>query len=257
MPMTTCERWARSPAPPRASTANWTRVRQPSPGARPVPRLVTRQGLDGDRAVDAGQAPELLADDRRLDAPAGLAATRAASRSRRSRPGGRNGTAPSTRSGDGSRTRTASARAKRDVTSVTRATTRSPGSACRTNSTGSPSGRATHQPPWATSPMATSSSWPTAKCPSSWAARAAPRGSSAAEPAGLRAVPGLRGNARRAGRSATGARPRPTAPGRPAADVVTAARHQASESPSKRESHSSKFGHNFGGAPGKDAWTRT
>ena len=67
-------------------------------------------------------------------------------------PGSACGHGGSTRSGDGFRISTASARASRDVTSVTRARTVSPGSACRTNTTGPSSGRATHQPPWATSP---------------------------------------------------------------------------------------------------------
>ena len=77
-------------------------------------------------------------------------------------PGWAFGHGGSTRSGEASRTSIASARANRDVTSVTRASTRSPGSACRTNSTGRPSGLATHQPPWATSMAVTSTVWPTA-----------------------------------------------------------------------------------------------
>src|SRR5690606_38494506 len=52
-------------------------------------------------------------------------------------------------------TRTASARRKRLVSSVTWATTRSPGSAWRTKTT-RPSWRATHQPPWATGPTVSS-----------------------------------------------------------------------------------------------------
>jgi hypothetical protein len=67
------------------------------------------------------------------------------------RPGTACGQGASTRSGDGVRISTASARASRDVTSVIRARTVSPGSACRTKTTGPSPGRATHQPPWATS----------------------------------------------------------------------------------------------------------
>ncbi len=75
-------------------------------------------------------------------------------------PGPAYGQGGSTRSGEGVRTSTASARARRDVTSVIRARTVSPGSACRTNTTGPSSGRATHQPPWATSVAVSWTTWP-------------------------------------------------------------------------------------------------
>ncbi len=67
------------------------------------------------------------------------------------------------RSLDASRIRTASARRKRAPSSpsVTLATTRSPGSVCRTNSTCPSAVRAMQWPPWATGPISTSYSSPT------------------------------------------------------------------------------------------------
>ena len=156
--ITSCERCARSPATPSS------RHRELHPGAPAQARgpagvfgaLVAREGLDDDLAVEPGQPLELLADDRGLERPLGgqgrvlPVAAAAAARAARA------GTARSTRSGDGVRISTASARARREVTSVTRASTVSPGSACRTNTTGPSCGRATHQPPWATSTVVSS-----------------------------------------------------------------------------------------------------
>src|SRR5437868_4289267 len=71
------------------------------------------------------------------------------------RPGPAKGQGAGTRSGDASMISTASARRKLLVVSVTRARTRSPGSACRTNTT-RPSWRATQKPPLATLPTSSS-----------------------------------------------------------------------------------------------------
>lgn len=67
------------------------------------------------------------------------------------------------RSLEAERISTASARRKRAPSSpsVTRATTRSPGSVCRTNSTCPSDVRAMQWPPWATGPTSTSYSSPT------------------------------------------------------------------------------------------------
>jgi len=74
-----------------------------------------------------------------------------------------------TRSGAAATISTASARANLEVTWVTTALTRSPGSACLTNTTGpclprppSGAGLATHQPPCTASPTVRSSTDPSA-----------------------------------------------------------------------------------------------
>ena len=149
MSTTSCERCSRRPG--HAVAAD----RELDPGAPAEPGglagaavpVVAGQRLDGDLAVDAGQPPQLLRDHRGLERALGGRGRRAASRSRRSRRGGRAGTARPPGPVTARRTRTASARANLDVTSVTRATTRSPGSACRTNITGGrPAGRRTSRP---------------------------------------------------------------------------------------------------------------
>ena len=160
MATTSCERCFRRPAAPSSRTANWTRVRQPSPCWPPVSSpgigsTVTSRSMPAIRrsccpitaAFSARCAERLACCQSQPPQPPGCAY----------------GQGAATRSGDGSRISTASARANRDVTSVTRATTRSPGSACLTNSTGSPGGLATHQPPCATSSVVTSTASPTSK----------------------------------------------------------------------------------------------
>ena len=47
MSMTSCERCARSPARPSGRTANWTRVRHPSPG-RPASAVVAASAASAD-----------------------------------------------------------------------------------------------------------------------------------------------------------------------------------------------------------------
>ena len=122
--------------------------------------LVARQGLHDDLAVDTRQPAQALPDDGGLER-ALRGQCRVLPVQPPQPPGRAFGHGAGTWSGEGMRISTASARANRVVTSVTRATTRSPGSACLTKTTGSPSGLATHQPPCATSPTATSKAWPT------------------------------------------------------------------------------------------------
>ena len=163
MSITSCERCPRRPATPSGPTANWTRVRQPSPGAAPG-------------AAGSGESPGSGSTVTPRSMPARRRSCWAMTAALSARWAGRDACCQSqppqppgracrhgalTRSGEARRTSTASARANFDVTSVTRATTRSPGNACRTNITGRPSGLATHQPPCATSSMSTSTSWPT------------------------------------------------------------------------------------------------
>ena len=145
-------RWARSPARPSSSTASRTRCRQPSgpPGSSST----------GDVAVDPGEPLQLLGAARRL--PARAASARrdvlqvAATAATRARPRAGRG---STRPGAPSSTATASARQNPPpLSSVTTARTRSPGSACRTNTTRAVvAERATQCPPWATAPTCSSS----------------------------------------------------------------------------------------------------
>ena len=183
MSMTSCERWARSPATPSSRTANCTRVRHPSPGVPPlavITSLATGWMATGWMATgsSAGSSPGSGSTVTSRSTPASrrrcwpstaalsarCAGSEACCQSQPPQPPGRAfGHGGATRSADGWRISTASARANRDVTSVTRATTRSPGSACRTNSTGKPAGLATHQPPCATSAVVTSTASPTSK----------------------------------------------------------------------------------------------
>ena len=140
---------------------------------------------------------QLLAHHRGLERPLRRAATRAASRSRRTGPGRPTGTAARPGPATARATSTASARQNADPScpSVTTTRTRSPGSACRTKTT-RPSCRATQWPPCATGPTSTSSVRPTADIPTCRALRTALR----------------RGRRRRAG-TRPAARPRPGRPG--------------------------------------------
>ncbi|OPZ52165.1 MAG: hypothetical protein BWY91_02427 [bacterium ADurb.BinA028] len=200
---TACERVGRSPARPARSTANSTLVRQPKPSTSPgTGSTSTERSMPASRhSCSATTAP---------------LSRRWAARSTccQSHPPHPPGPAwrhtGSTRSADGERTSTASARRKRSSLppSVTFARTRSPGKVCRTKTT-RPSCRATQKPPWATGPTSTSKTSPTSD---------SPRG-----PAGLRGPAyrrcrpderetGLTGRCCRRGQGPSGRPSRPTAP---------------------------------------------
>ena len=140
MSMTSCERCARSPARPSGRTANCTRVRQPSP--RPARRAalvvisasavgcrgcrgagcrgIARQWLDGYRSSRPATRRSCWAMTAALSAR--WAGSDACCQSQPPQPPGcAFGHGGSTRSGEASRISIASARANRDVTSVTRA----------------------------------------------------------------------------------------------------------------------------------------
>ena len=146
------ERCRRRPARPSARTAKRTRVRQPRPPESPGRgSTVTSRSRPAIRrscwamtaALNRRCAVRLACCQSHPPQPPGWAC----------------GHGGSTRSGEASRISTASARASLAVDSVSRASTRSPGSVCRTRTTRPPGSRATHQPPCATSPTASSSSW--------------------------------------------------------------------------------------------------
>ena len=129
-----CERWARSAARPVGVGV----VAHPGPPAEPVGRLPL-----GDRAP-ASTSPSHSIPARRRSCSATTAVLsrrwaarpRAGSRSRRSRPGRRPGTARRPDPGSATSTSTASPRQNRSwLVSVTSTSTRSPGSACRTKIT--------------------------------------------------------------------------------------------------------------------------
>ena len=104
------------------------------------------QLLDGDLALDPGQAGELLGDDDGLEVALQRPARRAASRSRRTRRAPPTGRAA--RRGRATRRAPSTASARQNeppASSVTAARTRSPGSAWRTKTT-RPSWRATQWP---------------------------------------------------------------------------------------------------------------
>ncbi len=144
MGMTSRERCLRRPAVPSARTAKPTLVRQPRPAGSPgSASTVTSRSIPAMRRSCWLTTCALIAR-----CAAGLACCR----SQPPQPPGRAyGHGGSTRSADGSSTSTASARANLAVLLVNRARTRSPGSACRTNTTlpSSPGAAilATHQPP--------------------------------------------------------------------------------------------------------------
>ena len=129
------------------------RVRQPSspPGSSSTPSSRSRD-------VEAGQPVELLAHHRRLERAlrgAGGVLPVAAAAAARAR---RTGTAARPGPATASSTSTASAQQKDPPrSSVTRARTRSPGSACRTNTPPARRAGRTHEPPCAGPPIVSSS----------------------------------------------------------------------------------------------------
>ena len=142
---TSCERCRRRPGGPGPVDG------EPGPG--PPAQRPAGQLLDGQVDVgQPGQPRELLADDGGLEPRAARPASTCCQSQPPQRPGPLYGHGRSTRSGEASRTSTASARQKPGCrSSVTRTTTRSPGSVCRTKTT-RPSCRATQWPPCATGP---------------------------------------------------------------------------------------------------------
>ena len=147
------------PARPSRPTAKLTRVRQPSPGA-----AASGSSPGSASTVTSRSSPAIRASCWRTTAALSWrwAGRLACCQSQPPQPPGRAcGQGGGTRSGDGSRISTASARASLAVTWVTAARTRSPGSACLTNTTCPlSSGRATHQPPCTASPTVSSSTSP-------------------------------------------------------------------------------------------------
>ena len=127
---TWCVRWRNSPARSDPSTAYRTRVRQPS----------GPPGNGRTRTSTSGRPARRASCSRTTDAfQASCACTEACCRSQPPhRPGRAHGHGGSTRSADGTRISTASARRKPRCTSVISATTSSPGSACRTKTTRPP-----------------------------------------------------------------------------------------------------------------------
>ena len=126
---TSWERWRRRPARPR-------RRRRTAPGCA-SPAGPPGSASTGRRPTShARPAAQLLAHHRGLQRALRVGASRAASRSRRTGPA-RHGQGGSTRSGDAveHRDRVGPAERRAAVLGDDRATTRSPGSACRTNTT--------------------------------------------------------------------------------------------------------------------------
>ena len=190
----------------------------------PVPPAQRAAGqlLDRHRPLDPGQPAQLLGQHRRLPARAARPGRRAAGRSRRSRRPGPSRSGAGTRCGAAASTATASARQNEPPpSSLTTARTRSPGSACRTNTT-RPSERATQCPPCATGPTSSSrirSVQSSVSRVTSGAIRARPATWAAASPAAVAA-----GSAGRPARSRAGSSPAaspggaaPPAPRTPAA----------------------------------------
>ena len=138
MSTTSCERCARRPATPSGRTANCTRVRQPRPGPGDSGRAPSSSPGSASTVTSRSRPASRLSCWRITAALSDRwAGSAACCQSQPPQPPGTAcGHGGSTRSGDGFRMSTASARASRDVTSVTRASTVSPGSACRTNTTG-------------------------------------------------------------------------------------------------------------------------
>ena len=138
-------RWRRSPSRPSRSTAKATRVLHPSPpGAPSTASTTTRRSSPATRASCSATRSSL---SRRWAGPATCWKSQPPHR-----PGPAWGQTGATRSGDGSRTSTASARRNEVVSEVIRARTRSPGRLWRTNTTRPSGPRATQPPPAAIAP---------------------------------------------------------------------------------------------------------
>src|SRR4051794_12928460 len=154
--MTSCERCRRSPGSPARSTANRARDRQRN---GPPGSASTRTGTSMPASRDScSRTTSALS----VSCPSWLTCCQSQPPHF---PGPLYGQGRSTRSGAAERTSTASARQNRGCrSSVTSTTTRSPGSACRTNTT-RPSCRATQCPPCATGPTVTSKRKPTQLAP--------------------------------------------------------------------------------------------
>ena len=149
------ERCRCRPGRPSAPTANETRVRQPRPSGAPGTSSTTHLALDPRRARRSCSATRAALSSRWRGR-----ATCCQSQPPH-RPGRAYGHGGSTRSGEASSTSTASARRYLVTACVTRARTRSPGTAWRTNTTRPSGARATHAPPAAAAPTSSSSSSPT------------------------------------------------------------------------------------------------
>ena len=161
--ITWCERCSCSPATPSSRTANCTRVRQPRPPPLTPAGLGSASPGRGSTVTSRSRPASRASCWRMMAAFSDRCAGRLACCQSQppQPPGTAYGQGGATRSGEAASISTASARASRDATSVTRARTRSPGSVCRTKTTGPSSGRATHHPPCAASPAVTSISSPT------------------------------------------------------------------------------------------------
>ena len=140
---TSWDRCASSPAVPPAPTENLTLVRQPSPSSSPATGSTVTSRSSPAMRLSCSRTTSAL--NRRW------AARSACCQSQPPQPPGwACGHRGATRSAEACSTSTASARANEAVASVTLARTRSPGRACRTNTTRPSLSLATHQPPCAT-----------------------------------------------------------------------------------------------------------